>query len=108
MSKISRRYLFSIQNRKFYVSQLGIYIDGKLEPKLIPASQDGIVIGLIHSDSLELMTFQSIPNFSYRTQLHESIEAKPISQRISKINESKEFLPVSREREGTEVEIPGT
>lgn len=106
MQRINKRFLFIIDRKNIYLGKLGIYVGDRLEPRLIPALQDGQVIGVIIKDSFELVTPYSVPNFSYRTQLPSSVKLTDDTQRVSKIDESKKFLPVSGVREGFEVELP--
>lgn len=108
MGIVRLKTLFLWKGVKVSLGNSGIFINEKLTDKLVPAMQEGACIGVIVKATGELVTLKSFPNYTFDTQLLSSIRTDKNINRVSRIDESKEFVPVSRVREGNQVEITGT
>ena len=109
MAVLRLKTLFIWKGIKVAIGEGGtIYINGKPTNKLIPAMQEGQCIGVVMVDTGELVTIKSFPNYTFDTQLLSSVKTDKNINRVSKIDESKKFIPVSRVEKNGQVEIPGT
>lgn len=93
---IKGQRLFTLNNITVSIYKDQIYINNKLTDKLTPARMEGKLIGVFREPARELITFKSFPNWTYDTQLINSIKIDKQFNRVSPLRESKKFIPVHR------------